>query len=250
MAVIAVAGRFPGADTVEAFWSALKDGRDLVTEVPAERWDQAAIRAETKGQPGGTACNWGGFIADVDRFDAGFFGYTPRQAALSDPQERLFLETTWHLLDRAAHPRPLLRDRYQGRVGVFVGAMYQQYRAFASDPDDRALLSLSSYSAIANRTSFFFDLQGPSVAVDSMCSSGLQAVHQACQSLRLGECRLAIAGGVNLSLHPDKYLGLGRAGLAGSDRGQPGVRGGGRIPARRGRRRGAAQAPGRRPARR
>lgn len=216
VAVIAVAGRFPGADTVEEFWTVLEEGRDVVTEVPAERWDHAPFYAEGKGRPGRTACKWGGFIRDVDRFDTGFFGYTPREAALSDPQERLFLETTWHLLERAGHPRPLLRRRYDGQVGVFVGAMYQQYHAFAPDADSRALLSLASYSAIVNRTSFFFDLQGPSVAVDSMCSSGLQAVHQACQSLRLGECRLAIAGGVNLSLHPDKYLGLGRSGLAGS----------------------------------
>ncbi len=216
IAVIAVAGRFPGARTVEEFWQALEEGRDCVREVPAERWDVEATWSPRKGQPLASHCRWGGFIDDVDRFDAGFFGYSPREAALADPQERLFLETTWHLLERAGHTRARLGKRYGNRVGVFVGAMYQHYKALEMDAESRALLLLSSYSAISNRTSFFFDLQGPSVAVDSMCSSGLQAVHQACQSLKAGECRLAIAGGVNLSLLPEKYVGLSQAGLVGS----------------------------------
>ncbi|MCC4246111.1 non-ribosomal peptide synthetase [Stappia indica] len=216
IAVIAVAGRFPGARTVEEFWQALEAGRDCVREVPAERWDVEATWSPRKGQPLASHCRWGGFIDDVDRFDAGFFGYSPREAALADPQERLFLETAWHLLERAGHTRAWLGKRYGNRVGVFVGAMYQHYKALEMDAESRALLLLSSYSAIANRTSFFFDLQGPSVAVDSMCSSGLQAVHQACQSLAAGECRLAIAGGVNLSLLPEKYVGLSQAGLVGS----------------------------------
>ncbi|MFO7481154.1 amino acid adenylation domain-containing protein [Oceanibaculum nanhaiense] len=216
IAIIAVAGRYPGADTPEEFWQALRDGRDLVTEVPAERWDHAAIYAPEKGRPGTAHCKWGGFLTDIDKFDAGFFGYTPREAALADPQERLFLQTAWHLLERAGYTRDRLARRYESRVGVFVGAMYQQYRALEMDADSKALLNLASYAGIANRLSYFLDLQGPSVAVDSMCSSGLQAVHQACQSLRLGECRLAIAGGVNLSIIPDKYLALSRAGLIGS----------------------------------
>jgi len=217
IAVIAVAGRYPGADTIEDFWTVLEEGRDCVTEVPADRWDPRY--SEAKGKPGASHCKWGGFLADVDRFDAGFFGYSPRAADLADPQERLFLQTTWHLLERAGHTRARLREHYGAKVGVFVGAMYQHYAALDTDAESRSLLLLSSYSAIANRVSFFFDLQGPSVAVDSMCSSGLQAVHQACQSLRTGECRLAIAGGVNLSLLPAKYIGLSRTGLVGSHAG-------------------------------
>ncbi|KAB7627759.1 non-ribosomal peptide synthetase [Alkalilimnicola sp. S0819] len=216
VAVIAVAGRYPGANSVEALWEQLEQGRDGIGEVPADRWNHAAIHSPDKGRPDTSYCNWGGFLSEVDCFDAALFGYTPREAALADPEQRLFLQTVWHLLERAGHTREQLRKRYQSRVGVFVGAMYQQYREHAREAEDQALLSLSSYSAIANRTSFFFDLQGPSVAVDSMCASGLQAVHQACQSLRLGECRLAIAGGVNLSLHPRKYLGLSASGLIGS----------------------------------
>ncbi len=214
IAIIAVAGRYPGADTIEDFWTALEEGRDCVTEIPTDRWDLAYSPA--KGKPGTSHCKWGGFLGDIDCFDAEFFGYSPRAADLTDPQERLFLQTCWHLLERAGHTRARLRDHYDAKVGVFVGAMYQHYSAFDADAEDKALLLLNSYAGIANRISFFFDLKGPSVAVDSMCSSGLQAVHQACQNLKTGECRLAIAGGVNLSLHPGKYLGLSRTGLVGS----------------------------------
>ncbi len=216
IAIIAVAGRYPGADTIEAFGDLLREGRDCVTEIPADRIDLLPRYSPRKGEPGASYCKWGGFLSDVDCFDSEFFGYSPRAADLADPQERLFLETAWHLFERAGHTRPYLAEHYDKRVGVFVGSMYQQYPGLAADPDSRALLALSSYSGIANRTSFFFDLQGPSVAVDSMCSSGLQAVHQACQSLRAGECRLAVAGGVNLSIHPAKYEALSRGGLVGS----------------------------------
>ncbi|WP_346900166.1 amino acid adenylation domain-containing protein [uncultured Roseibium sp.] len=216
IAIIAVAGRYPGADTIEAFGDLLREGRDCVTEIPADRIDLLPRYSPRKGEPGASYCKWGGFLSDVDCFDAEFFGYSPRAADLADPQERLFLQTAWRLFERAGHTRTYLAEHYDKRVGVFVGSMYQQYPGLASDPESRALLALSSYSGIANRTSFFFDCQGPSVAVDSMCSSGLQAVHQASQSLRAGECRLALAGGVNLSIHPAKYEALSRGGLVGS----------------------------------
>ncbi|MBL4837439.1 MAG: SDR family NAD(P)-dependent oxidoreductase, partial [Kordiimonadaceae bacterium] len=216
IAIIAVSGRYPDADNTDALWKMMAEGGDGITEVPPERWDMEAIYSSSKGKPGSSHSKWGGFIKDIDCFDAAFFDFTPREADLSDPQVRLFLETTWHLMERAGHTRTHLKQHYNCKVGMFVGAMYQQYNAFGTDPDSQSLLMLSSYAAIANRASFFFDMQGPSVAVDSMCSSGLQAVHQACQSLHSGECRLAVAGGVNLSIHPGKYIGLSRLGLMGS----------------------------------
>ncbi len=217
IAIIAVAGRFPDADTVDRFAELLRQGHDFITEIPADRADLVPHYSPRKGEPGASHCKWGAFLSHVDAFDAEFFGFTPRAADLTDPQERLFLETAWHLFERAGHTRDWLAERYQRRVGVFVGSMYNQYPGLATEPDARALLSLSSYAGIANRTSFFFDLQGPSVAVDSMCSSGLQAVHQAVQSLRMGECRLAVAGGINLSIHPAKYEALSRGGLVAAD---------------------------------
>ncbi|MBO0344280.1 amino acid adenylation domain-containing protein [Roseibium sp. CAU 1637] len=216
IAIIAAAGRFPGADTIEDFADVLKQGRDCITEIPAERAELMPRFSPRKGEPDSSYCKWGGFLSDVDRFDAEFFGYAPKAADLADPQERLFLETTWHLLERAGHTRKHLAKHYGKRIGVFAGAMYQQYSGVTDDEGTRKQLALTSYSSVVNRVSFFFDLQGPSVAVDSMCSSGLQAVHQACQSLKSGECKLAIAGGVNLTLHPAKYEVLSRAGLVGS----------------------------------
>ncbi len=217
IAIIAVAGRFPAAETIEDFADLLREGRDCVTEIPEDRAHLLKRYSSFKGEPGTSHCKWGAFLEGVDCFDAGFFGFSPRAADLADPQERLFLETAWHLFERAGHTRRYLAEHYDKRVGVFVGAMYNQYPGLAVEEDAKALLALNSYSAIANRVSFFFDLQGPSVALDSMCSSGLQAVHQACQSLNAGECRLALAGGVNLTIHPLKFEALSRAGLVGSD---------------------------------
>jgi len=216
IAVIAVAGRYPGADTIEEFWDLLQEGRDCVTEVPPERWIADAIFSPEKGKAGTAYCKWGGFLSAVDRFDAGFFGVSPRDAALMDPQERLFLQAVWHLLERAGYMREHLRDAFDSRVGVYVGSMSQQYHGVDASADHKALVAMSSYASIANRVSFFFDLQGPSVALDTMCSSGLHAVHLACRALQSGECRLAIAGGVNLSIHPNKYLALSRSGMLGS----------------------------------
>jgi amino acid adenylation domain-containing protein len=216
IAVIAVAGRYPGADSIEEFWTVLREGRDCVTEIPPERWDHAPLFSPEKGKRGTSYCKWGGFLAQADCFDAAFFGITPRDAMLMDPQERLFLQTAWHLLERAGHTREQLQRQYESRVGVYVGAMYHPDPSAGGQAEDRMLVSLASHASIANRVSFWFDLQGPSVAVDTMCSSGLHAVHHACRSLQLGECRLAIAGGVNLTMHPNKYLGLSRAGMLGS----------------------------------
>src|SRR5262249_10679821 len=131
---------------------------------------------------------------------------------------RLFLETAWNLFEETGHTRERLQQRYEGKVGVFVGAMYQHYHLWEAEPDSAAIVALSSYSAIANRVSQCFNLRGPSLAIDTMCSSSPAAVHMACQSLLQGECDLAVAGGVNLSLHPNKFVGLSRAGIIASRR--------------------------------
>ncbi|MGP4089512.1 SDR family NAD(P)-dependent oxidoreductase, partial [Streptomyces sp. KR55] len=210
IAVLGISGRYPHADDLEEFWSALCEGRDCVTEVPADRWDT-----------GGRA-QWGAFLDGIDRFDPLHFGISPRQAAAMDPQQRLFLETVWHLLEQGGVTQEVVERRYQRRVGVYVGAAYQMYRADAAqDPTLSALTSAASYNLIANRVSHFFGLEGPSLAVDSMCTSSAMAVHLACADLLRGECELAVAGGVNLTTHPDKYLALGEMQLLGT---HPGAR--------------------------
>ncbi|WP_304795598.1 beta-ketoacyl synthase N-terminal-like domain-containing protein [Aquabacterium sp.] len=208
IAIIAMAGRYPGADNLDDFWTLISQGRDAVSEVPSQRWDHAACFDVDKGVAGKTYARHGGFLTDVDQFDPLFFGISPREAKVMDPQGRLLLETVWQLLEGAGQTRQALNRRHKGAVGVYVGAMYQHYAQANASTNQRALASLASYSAMANRVSHFFGFEGPSMAIDTMCSSAAMAIHQACKDLRLGECELAVVGGVNLSLDEKKYIGL------------------------------------------
>ncbi|MBR8332454.1 SDR family NAD(P)-dependent oxidoreductase [Burkholderia ambifaria] len=216
IAIIGVSGRYPGAADLGAFWDNLRDGHDAITPIPPERWNHDAYFDRQRNVPGKSYSAWGGFIEDVDAFDPAFFSISPRMSAYLDPKERLFLETVWNLLEEAGETRERMQQAYGAQVGVFVGAMYQLYGACAANEGERVATALSSYNAIAHRTSYFFNLRGPSIALDTMCSSSLTAVHYACRSLLDGDCALAIAGGVNLSLHPRKYVGLSQAQIVGS----------------------------------
>ncbi|WP_329395186.1 SDR family NAD(P)-dependent oxidoreductase [Streptomyces melanogenes] len=232
VAIIGISGRYPQAADLDAFWGNLRSGKDSVTEVPAERWDHDALFDTDRDAPGRTYCRWGGFLDGIDRFDPLFFGISPREAEAMDPQQRLFLETVWELLEGSGVTQDAIERRYGRRVGVYVGSMYQMYRADEADVPRAALTSATSYNMIANRVSYFFGLEGPSLAVDSMCSSSAQAIHLACADLLRGESELAIAGGVNLTVHPDKYLALSQAQLLGSHPGSRSFRDGdGYLPA-------------------
>ncbi len=224
IAIIGVAGRYPEADDLDGFWRNLAAGRDSVGEIPAERWDHGRYYDPDARVAGKTYSKWGGFISGVDRFDAEFFNITPREAEQMDPQERLFLGCAHQALEDAGYNRQRLLE--QGRawgqapdlgapVGVFVGVMYQEYPLWGADPA-QGMAVPGNPASIANRVSYSYDLAGPSIAVDSMCSSSLTSIHLACESLRRGECALALAGGVNLSLHPNKYLIIGQYRFASS----------------------------------
>ncbi|MFG2635913.1 beta-ketoacyl synthase N-terminal-like domain-containing protein [Streptomyces sp. NPDC048362] len=198
IAVIGVAGRFPQAPDLDSFWTNLVTGRDCVTGLPAERH-----------RPGWPVDDMiGGFLEDVDRFDPLLFGITPRDAALMDPQERLFLEAAWAALENAAYPRQRLREQHRSRVGVYAGSMYADYAFFGVEETLRGRPGYSggAIGNIANRVSYVLDLNGPSLAVDTMCSSSLAALHLAVRALRAGDCEVALAGAVNLSLHPNKFV--------------------------------------------
>ncbi|MFE9722738.1 SDR family NAD(P)-dependent oxidoreductase [Streptomyces sp. NPDC005794] len=222
IAVVGLAGRYPQARNIREFWRNLAEGRDSITEVPADRWDHGPYFDPDKNAPGKTYTKWGGFLDGVDRFDSLFFNIAPREAAFMDPQERLFLECVHETLEDAGYTRETLSDcadrGLPGNVGVFVGVMYEEYQLYGAQEQARGRnITLSgSASTIANRVSYVFDLHGPSLAVDTMCSSSLTALHLACQSLRTGGCELAVAGGVNLSLHPNKFLMLGSGKYASS----------------------------------
>jgi acyl transferase domain-containing protein/acyl carrier protein len=204
IAIIGISGRFPQARNVEELWENLKGGKDCISEIPGERWDLNAYFDPQKGKPGKSYSKWGGFLDGIDQFDPLFFNISPREAQYMDPQERLFLETVWNLLETTGYTRDLLQQLYQAKVGVYVGSMYQQFGSFASR------------SAIPNRISHYFGLQGPSMAIDTMCSSAAVAIHTACNDLISGDCLLAIAGGVNLTTHPAKYVTLSQWALLGS----------------------------------
>jgi polyketide synthase PksM len=215
MAIIGVSGRYPMADDLEEFWENLKAGRDCITEIPPERWDWQRFYHPDKDREGTSYSKWGGFIRDVDKFDPIIFTISPREAKLMDPQERLFLETVWHTLEDAGYCKTSLAGT---KAGVFVGVMYGQYQMVETDETlGKKLVPASSHATIANRVSYYFDFTGPSVALDTMCSSSLTAIHLACQSIRAGECEWAVAGGVNLTLHPHKYLLLSQGKFVSSD---------------------------------
>ncbi|MEV0636193.1 SDR family NAD(P)-dependent oxidoreductase [Streptomyces sp. NPDC050619] len=215
VAVVGVAGRYPGASNVREFWRNLVEGKNSVTEIPADRWDHGRYYDADKHAAGKTYAKWGGFLDGADRFDALFFNISPREAEFMDPQERLFLECVQETFQDAGYTRSELTrhsaDGLEGDVGVFVGVMYEEYQLYGAQEQARGRnVALSGNpSSIANRVSYFFDLHGPSMAVDTMCSSSLTALHLACQSLVNAECEVAVAGGVNLSLHPNKFLMLG-----------------------------------------
>ncbi|NEA94149.1 SDR family oxidoreductase, partial [Actinospica acidiphila] len=203
IAVIGMAGRYPRAADLAEFWDNLRAGRDCVTEVPPERWPHDRYFDPRPNTPGRTYGKWGGFLDGIDRFDRAFFGISRREAERMDPQERLFLTTAWQAVEDAGHRPDRLHDR---RMGVFVGVMSSHFQLVDDAPDEP--LPLALHSSVANRVSYRMDLSGPSIAVDTACSSSLTAIHLAVQALRAGECAWALAGGVNLMPHPEKYLQL------------------------------------------
>jgi acyl transferase domain-containing protein len=202
IAILGCGCRFPGgADSPAAYWRLLAEGVDAVTEVPPERWDVDAWYDPDPEAPGKMYSRWGAFLPDVDRFDAGLFNISPREAAGIDPQQRLLLEVAWEAFERAG----LAPDRLVGSAtGVFIGLMNSDYARLADHEDavDAHTGTGAAASVAAGRLSYAFGLRGPSVVIDTACSSSLVALHLACQSLRTGECRLALAGGVNLILSP------------------------------------------------
>ena len=213
IAIVGMACRFPGADSPAALWKLLQDGRDAITEVPADRWNVDDYYDPVPATPGKMHTRWGGFLDQVDCFDAEFFGISAREACFMDPQQRLVLEVTWAALESAG----IVPDRLAGsRTGVFIGISNFDYNRLLC----RDFSTMDAYSSTgtilaiaANRLSYLLNLRGPSLAVDTACSSSLVTVHLACQSLRCRESDLALAGGVNLILSPEVTIILSQGGL-------------------------------------
>ena len=212
IAIVGAACRFPGqSDDPQGYWRLLGAGRDAVTEVPPDRWDVDAYYDPTGRDPSRTYSRWGAFLREVDRFDAEFFRISPREAAAMDPQQRLLLEVAWEALENAGVAPQDLRESL---TGVFMGIGIGDYatlrsRGRGTDLDPYAGTG-TAFAFSAGRLSYFLGLRGPSLAVDTACSSSLVAVHLACQSLRNGESRAALAGGVHLMLSPHTFVYLSR----------------------------------------
>jgi len=215
IAIIGMGCRFPGgANTPEAFWNLLANGVDAITEVPPDRWDADSFY-DPEGKPGNIRTRWGGFVENVDKFDADFFGISPREASKMDPQQRWILETTWEALEDAGQ-RP--ENLVGSNTGVFVGIYISDYSFLQTDIEARH--EIDAYTTVgitncisANRISYLFNFQGPSMAIDTACSSSLVGVHLACQSLLSGESTLALAGGVNAVITPEVNIALSRASM-------------------------------------
>ena len=214
IAIVGIGCRFPrDADTPAAFWELLRNGVDSVTEVPPERWDVDAVYDPDPDALGKSYTRWGAFIRDVDRFDAAFFGVSPREAVSMDPQQRLLLELTWEALEHAAIAPSSLAG---SATAVYVGITTHDYamqlaESVGSRYGDAYTPSGTAHSVAAGRLSYVLGLHGPNVAIDTACSSSLVAMHWAVRSLRDHECDLALAGGVNLTLTPDGSVLTSRA---------------------------------------
>src|SRR4051812_24443074 len=205
VAIIGIGCRFPGGvDSGEALWRALADGRDLVTEVPPQRWDADAIYDPEPGVPGKLASRWGAFIDDVAGFEPAFFGLTEHEAERMDPQSRLLLETACEALEHAGLPPHGVSG---SAIGVFAGHTHDDYLTLTNRDEpgrwDAHSVIGTDRSSATGRISFLLGLRGPAVTLDSSGSSSLVAVHLGCQALRTGEVDLALAGGVTLDLTPE-----------------------------------------------
>jgi phthiocerol/phenolphthiocerol synthesis type-I polyketide synthase C len=199
IAIIGIGCRYPGGvDSPHTFWPRLRDGFDAITEVPPERWDIDAYYDPDPSRSGKMCTRWGGFLDGVDRFDAAFFNISPREAALMDPQQRFLLEVAAEALEDAGQSSARIAG---SRTGVFIGIYNTDYLQFQHQDEVYAAIG-NSLGIAVGRLAYTFDLQGPTMLVDTLCSSSLVAVSLACHSLRRRECNLALAGGVNLILSP------------------------------------------------
>ena len=217
IAILSYSGRFPGAGEVEQYWENLRAGRESVTFFSDEELRRAGVGQELLEDPSYVKAHR--IVTNCDQFDAGFFGFTPKEAEVSDPQHRLFLECCWEALESAGYEP----QAFPGRIGVFASqaqsmylvdsALWRQYRSLG-------VLQLrigSEKDHLPLRVSYKLNLKGPSVAVQTACSSSLVAVHMACQSLLSGECEMALAGGVRISLPQERGYLYQRGGIASPD---------------------------------
>jgi len=219
IAVIGMAGVFPQCLDLTTFWQQLMLQKDLITEIPKERWKWEEYYGNPHLEKNKTKIKWGGFVREIDVFDAQFFNISPAEAQLMDPQQRMLLQTVWNAIADAGYCSTAFKNT---NAGIFVGASMSDYSTVIKQSGvalDGHYATGWAHTMLANRISFLLDIHGPSEAIDTACSSSLVAVHRAIQSIREKECEIAIVGGVNAILTPDFYISFNSAGML-SDEGK------------------------------
>ncbi|MRN51868.1 type I polyketide synthase [Paenibacillus monticola] len=214
IAIVGLSGVFPSAGDVEQLWEKLVNGKSAITEIPSSRWKLEKFYHPDPSTVNRSYCKDGGFMPDVDKFDPFFFNITPKHAEIMDPRQRIFLQEAYRAFEDAGYSSQALEGQ---RCGVFVGCEGSSDYFTGINPEGIELSSHyflgDSNSVLASRISYFLDLKGPSITIDTACSSSLVAIHLACESIRSGDCSMAISGGVTLMTKPLGYLLLSRMGM-------------------------------------
>ncbi|MBO9699918.1 MAG: SDR family NAD(P)-dependent oxidoreductase [Sporocytophaga sp.] len=217
IAIVGMSGVMPQSDDIDEFWQNLLEGQDMVTVIPRDRWNWEEYDGDPFKESHKTYSKWGGFMKEVDKFDPLFFGISPKEAEMMDPQQRIFLETVWKTIEHSGHKVSELSGT---RTGLFVGASYRDYLDLFITSD----IELDGYSAtgntlsiLVNRISFLLNLRGPSISLDTACSSSLIAIHRAVEAIHTGSCDMAIAGGIQTMLTPAAHMSLASAGMLSRD---------------------------------
>ena len=207
VAVIGMAGKFPMANDLDAFWHNIAQGKDCIEEVPGDRWSISDYYRQGEATPGKTNSKWMGTLTEHDLFDPLFFNISPIEAENMDPQQRVFLQACWHSIEDAGYNPKVLSG---SRCGVFVGCGTNEYHKFSQEMG-------GSISILAARISYFLNLQGPCLSIDTACSSSLVAIANACDSLNLGSSDIALAGGVNIMVGPEMHIANSQTGMLSTD---------------------------------
>lgn len=207
-AVIGVGMQFPKAKDKEEFWKNIKEGRNCITKIPVDRWDYSDYVGKEEAE---AYSQYGSFIDDLDLFNPLLFNISPRDAELMDPQLRKLMEVTLSALDDAGYRKEEMRD-----TGVFIGNIHSEYVKRADNSVTAGLIGMTAQYDLANKLSNVFNFTGPSVVMNTACSSSLTAIHSAINSLKNGECKCALIGGCNLQLSPERFIGLKEVGIIGN----------------------------------
>ncbi|MBA3720786.1 MAG: SDR family NAD(P)-dependent oxidoreductase [Parachlamydiaceae bacterium] len=215
IAIVGIAGRYPGAENLSDFWNNLVTSKNCITEVSKERWDSSIYYDHDKNKEGKTNCKWGGFIEGAYEFDPQFFNIAPADAEGIDPQQRIFLQEAYKAFEDAGYTKKQLNNH---RCGVYLGIMGSEYAKMLYKTQSEEVNITGNSLAIASaRIAYHFNLKGPAISIDTACSSSLVATHLACQSLNNGEIDLALVGGVTLYLNVESYISMSKAGMLSSD---------------------------------